>query len=84
MADFEVQAWYPGAMRGHQADAKYDWGLLVVLIAVELGKRHIEDLTGGTEPAKVQLSLLLERCRAVQLTDLKHLLSTFIGRAGWL
>ncbi|KAL0053394.1 hypothetical protein WJX82_005089 [Trebouxia sp. C0006] len=28
-------AWYPGTMMGQQADAKYDWGLLVVLTAVE-------------------------------------------------
>ena len=71
---------------GQQAAAKYDWGLLVVLIAVELGKRRIEDLTGGTQPAKdlVQLSLVLKRCRAVQLSHLKQLLKTFIGRAGWL
>lgn len=38
IGDFSVismQAWYPGIMRGQQADATYDWGLLVVLIAVE-------------------------------------------------
>ncbi|DBB13030.1 TPA: Protein kinase, membrane associated tyrosine threonine 1 [Trebouxia sp. C0006] len=29
------EAWYPGTMMGQQADAKYDWGLLVVLTAVE-------------------------------------------------
>ena len=80
----DVQAWYLGTIWGQQAAAKYDWGLLVVLIAVELGKQRIEDLTGGTEPIKVQLSLVLERCRAVQLSGLRQRLETFIGRAGWL
>ena len=44
IGDFSVigmQAWYPGIMRGQQAVATYDWGLLVVLIAVELGKQHL-------------------------------------------
>ncbi|KAL0033319.1 hypothetical protein WJX77_003475 [Trebouxia sp. C0004] len=42
-----TEAWYPGAMRGQQANARYDWGLLVVLIAVELGKQRVTDLTGN-------------------------------------
>ncbi|KAL0031503.1 hypothetical protein WJX77_003996 [Trebouxia sp. C0004] len=42
-----TEASYPGAIRGQQADARYDWGLLVVLIAVELGKQRVTDLTGN-------------------------------------
>jgi len=66
-----MQAWYPGTIMGQQADAKYDWGLLVVLIAVELGKQHLADLSGNSVPARVQRPLVLERCRAV------------INKAGW-
>lgn len=36
-----LQAWYPGVMRNQTADAKYDWGLLVVLIAVELASNSL-------------------------------------------
>ncbi len=78
-----MQAWYPGIMRGQQADARYDWGLLVVLIAVELGKQHLADLIGNSAPARVQLPLVLERCRAVTHVNLKQLVGTFINKAGW-
>ena len=34
-------------MRNQTADAKYDWGLLVVLIAVAMGKQQpLPELTG--------------------------------------
>ncbi len=78
-----MQAWCPGAMRGQQADARYDWGLLVVLIAVELGKQRVTDLTGNSVPARVQLPLVLEKCRAIVDIELKQLVETFINKAGW-
>ncbi|DBA78858.1 TPA: hypothetical protein ACH3X1_008745 [Trebouxia sp. C0004] len=74
-----TEAWYPGIMRGQQADARYDWGLLVVLIAVELGKQHLADLTGKLRAGMVQLPLVLERCRAVIHMRLKQLVGTFIN-----
>ncbi|KAL0022420.1 hypothetical protein WJX77_010601 [Trebouxia sp. C0004] len=45
---------------GQLADARYDWGLLVVLIAVELGKQCVTDLTGNSVLARVQLPLTLQ------------------------
>ena len=33
LSSLGLQTWYPGAMRHQTADAKYDWGLLAVLIA---------------------------------------------------
>ncbi len=78
-----MQAWYPGIMRGQQADARYDWGLLVVLIAVELDKRHLADLTGNSAPTRVQLPVVLERCRVIVHMDLKQLVATLINKAGW-
>ena len=86
VGDFSIigmQAWYPGIMMGQQADAKYDWGLLVVLIAVELDKQQFANLGGNSVPARVQLPLVLERCRAVTHMNLKQLVGTFINKAGW-
>ena len=72
-------------MRNQAADAKYDWGLLVVLIAVELGKQQaFIELTGDSVPAKVQLPLVLARCRAIVHKELKQLVEQFLHKAGWL
>lgn len=78
-----MQAWYAGAMRGQPADAKFDWGLLVVLIAADLRKKITDHITGNTEPAKVQLHLVLETCHAISDTKLKELVAKFVGKAGW-
>ncbi|KAA6416662.1 MAG: hypothetical protein FRX49_13361 [Trebouxia sp. A1-2] len=83
--DIGLQAWYPGAMQNQTAIAKYDWGLLVVLIAVEMGKQQpLTELTGESAPARVQLPLVLARCRAIVHRDLKQLVEQFIHKAGWL
>ena len=85
LKDIGLQAWYPGVMRNQTADAKYDWGLLVVLIAVELGKQQpLTELTGESEPARVQLPLVLARCRAIVHSELKQLVEHFMHKAGWL
>ena len=85
LKDVGLQAWYPGAMRNQTADAKYDWGLLVVLIAVEMGKQQpLTELTGKSTPARAQLPLVLARCRAIVHRDLKQLVDLFINKAGWL
>ena len=84
LKDIGLQAWYPGEMRNQTADAKYDWGLLVVLIAVEMGKQQpLTELTGESAPARVQLPLVLARCRAIVHRDLKQLVEQFIHKAGW-
>ncbi len=80
-----LQAWYPGAMRNQTAHAKYDWGLLVVLIAVEMGKQQpLTELTGDSAPVKVQLPLVLARCEAIVHEKLKQLVRCLIHKAGWL
>lgn len=80
-----TEVWYPGAMRNQTADAKYDWGLLVVLIAVEMGKQQpLTELTGQSAPARVQLPLVLARCRAIVHRELKQLVEQFVHKAGWL
>ena len=85
LKDIVVQAWYPGAMRNQTADAKYDWGLLVVLIAVEMRKQQpLTELTGQSAPTRVQLPLVLARCRAIVHRELKQLVEQFIHKAGWL
>lgn len=78
-----MQAWYPGRMQGQPADAKFDWGLLVVLIAAELHKKNSDHITGNTIPAKVQRHLVLETCNAISDTKLKVLVAKFVGKAGW-
>ena len=78
-----LQAWYPGAMQDQPADAKYDWGLLVVLIASEMGKQQpLAELTGDATPARVQLPLVLARCEAIVHIELKQLADQSIHRAG--
>jgi len=85
LSDVGLQAWYPGAMQNQIADAKYDWGLLVVLIAVEMGKQQpLIELTGDSAPARVQLPLVLARYRAIAHGKLKQLVEKFIHKAGWL
>lgn len=39
-------------------NAKCDWGLLVVLVAVELNKRDLDTVTGDMMPASIQLPLV--------------------------
>ena len=50
-----MQAMYPGDIKFQQADPKYDWGLLVVLLAVEMDKKNWNQLCGDTEPQKMIL-----------------------------
>ena len=72
-------------MRNQTADAKYDWGLLVVLISVEMGKQQPRtELTGDSAPARVQIPLVLARCKAIVHEKLKQLVQHFIHKAGWL
>lgn len=72
-------------MRNQTADAKYDWGLLVVLLAVEMGKQQpLTELTGDSVPARVQLPLVLARCRAIVHRELNQLVEQFIHKAGWV
>ena len=78
-----MQAWYPGIMRGQPADPRFDWGLLVVLIAAELRKQNTDHITGNTAPAKVQLHLVLETCSTIQDTELHELAAKLISKAGW-
>lgn len=78
-----MQAWYPGAVRGQPADAKFDWGLLMVVIAAELRKKNTDRITGNTVPAKVQLHLVLETCHAISDTKLKTLVANVDSKAGW-
>ena len=57
----------------------------MVLIAVEMGKQQpLTDLTGDSAPARVQLPLVLARCKAIVHEKLKQLVQHFIHRAGWL
>ena len=79
LSDIGLQTWYPGDIQNQIADAKYNWGLLVVLIAVEMGKQQpLDKLTGNIAPARVQLPLVLARCRAIVHEQLKQLV-----KAGW-
>lgn len=58
-------------MRNHTADAKHDWGLLMTLIAVEVGKQQpLMELTGDS--ANVQFPLVLARCKAIAHVKLKQ------------
>ena len=59
-SDIGMQACYPDVIRGQKANANYDWGLLVVLTAVELDTQRVADLTGDSTPAQVQLPSVLK------------------------
>jgi hypothetical protein len=78
-----AQGWYPGQLRFAQAQPKHDWGLLVVLLAVELDKANTRGLVGDSSPQKVQMDLLLARCQTVTHAGLKALLRELVSNAGW-
>ena len=70
-------------MRSQTADAKYGEDLLVVSIAVEMGKQQpLTQLTGDSAPARVQLPLV--RCKAIVDAKLKQPVQHYIHKAGWL
>ena len=49
-------------MQNHTADAQCDWGMLLILVAVEMGKQQpLAELTGNLASARVQLPLVLAR-----------------------
>ncbi len=50
-----MRAMYPGDIKFQQADPKYDWGLLLVLLAVEMDKKTWNQLCSNTEPQKMIL-----------------------------
>ena len=50
-----------------------------------MGKQQpLTELTGNSSPPRVQLSLVLTRCRATVHEKLKQLVEKFIHKAGWL
>lgn len=51
--------------------------------AVELCKTSTEHVTGNTEPAKVQLHLMLETCSAIVYTELNQLVAKSVSKTGW-
>ena len=51
----------------------------MVLIAVEMSKQQpLTELTGDSMPAKIQLPLVLARCRAIEHEKLNQLVKKFI------
>ena len=68
-------------MKNRLAEARYDWGLLVVLIAVEMDKRKWLHLCHG-KPPKMVHERVLERCRTDH-EELQALLTELIISAGW-
>jgi hypothetical protein len=69
----------------HQyAEAKYDWGLLLVLIAVEVDKAGYQQLLGSSPPASVQKDLVLDLlARRVDTPELQQLIKEVRDAAGW-
>lgn len=78
------QSWYPGDMLHQYAEAKYDWGLLLVLIAVEVDKAGYQQLLGSSPPASVQKDLVLDLlARRVDTPELQQLIKEVRDAAGW-
>ena len=75
-----MQSMYPGDIK--QADPKYDWKLLLVLLAVEMDKKNWIGLCGNTEPQKMLLEHVLQRCHTGH-KDLQALFDELVVAAGW-
>ena len=73
-----LQAYYPEDLSRRSAAPKYDYGMLLVSLAILLDK-SAPLFTNG----RVDLRLVLERCRAVSSPELQQLLQELAGLAGW-
>ncbi|KAK9824415.1 hypothetical protein WJX72_010118 [[Myrmecia] bisecta] len=79
-----TESWYPGPIMFQPAEPKYDWGLMVVLLAMEIDKANWSALTGASSPAKIQKELLLAQCQRATHTGLKQLLAELLKDAHWV
>jgi len=77
-----MQIMYPGNIKFQQADPKYDWGLLLVLLAVEMDKKNWNQLCSNTEPQKMILQRVLQTCKSDH-QDLQALFDELVVAAGW-
>ncbi len=77
-----MQIMYPGNIKFQQADPKYDWGLLLVLLAVEMDKKNWNQLCSNTEPQKMILQRVLQKCKSDH-QDLQALFDELVVAAGW-
>ena len=76
------QGWYPDMIPSIEgAAAKYDWGLLVVTLAVLLEKENLGPVM--QDERRMSRVKVVERCRAVGHTRLLALLQQIVGWAGW-
>ncbi len=79
---FHVPAMYPGSIAFQPAALKYDWGLLVVLLAVEMDKKNWTQLYSDTEPRKMNLQRVLQK-RKSDHQDLQALFDELLAAEGW-
>lgn len=77
-----MQAMYSSNIRFQPAAPQYDWGLLVVLLAIEMDKKNWIRLCGNTQPQKMVLELVLQRC-CTEHQGLQALFNDLIVAAGW-
>ncbi len=77
-----MQAMYPGNMAFQPAAPKYDWGLLVVLLAIEMDKKDWTQLYNNTEPRKMNLQRVQQKCKSDH-QDLQALFDELVAAAGW-
>lgn len=68
-------------MLHQQAHPRFDWGLLLVLVAVELDKCNFKDLRPGG--ARVQQHLVLQRLETIHDKQLKELVTKLRNLADW-
>ena len=73
---------YPGDIKFQQAAPKYDQGLLVVLLAVEMDKQDWNQLYSNTAPWKMNLKRVLQKCKPDH-QDLQALFDKLVAAAGW-
>ena len=73
-----LQAYYPEDLSGQPAAPKYDYGMLLVSLAILLD-RSVPLFTNG----RVDRHLVLKRCRSVSSPELLQLLQELAELAGW-
>ena len=77
-----AQPWHPECITGAMAEPRHDWMLVVVLLAVELNKAALSEVTTDKSGSqRVDKALILQRCKTAKEPKLKVLLDELIKDA---
>lgn len=84
----DVQGFHPTSMRGQPASPQHDWGLLLVMLAIELHKALGIGAVTSTRAdqgglPRVQQALVIKQCQAATDDTLREFLQEICQLAQW-